>query len=135
MGSGDLGGDPQPIDDEGRNCSPSALLIDEQLEVEDEAKVCAAIFWEASCLRRFIRLSSSLKLFDISPAASGVSRNTDVPETTDAFAAAAAADIRDDCGRNKPCLKCLIPVALEIHHECLLHFVEITFLYRLIKTL
>lgn len=52
-----------------------------------------------------MRLSSSLKLFDISPSASGVSLNTDGPEAGDPLAAAAAAfDIRDDCGRIKPCL-------------------------------
>jgi hypothetical protein len=63
------------------------------------------IFWEANCLRRFIRLSSSLRLFDISPSLSGVSQNTDGPEgKVPLEAAAAAADMREVCGTINPCL-------------------------------
>jgi len=104
MGSGELGADPHPIE-LGDRGDPSILLIDELIRFEDVAPISAAIVWEASCLRRFMRLSSSLKLFDISPSASGVSLNTEAPEAIDRFAAAAAAfDIRDDCGRIKPFL-------------------------------
>ena len=104
MGSGELGAEPLPID-LGDLGNPSILFIDKLLE--DVAPICAAIFWEANCLRRFMRFSSSLRLFDISPCPNGVSRNTDGPEATalPSAAAAAAADIRDDWGRIKPCLK------------------------------
>ena len=85
------------------------LLTEEQFELEDEAAFCAVIFWYANCLRRVMRFSSSLKLFDTSPEASGVSRKTDGPGAMAAFAeAAAAAAVRDECGRNKPCLKVTI---------------------------
>ena len=104
MGSGELGAEPHPTELGDRGMT-STLLIDEVLCLVDVAPICAAIFCEASCLRRFMRLSSSLKLFDISPSASGVSLKTDGPEAGDPFVAAAAAfDIRDDCGRIKPCL-------------------------------
>ena len=76
MGSGELGAEPHPTE-LGDRGMPSALLIDEVLSLEDVAPISAAIFWEASCLRRFMRRSSSLKLFDISPSARGVSLNTD----------------------------------------------------------
>ena len=82
------------------------LLTEEQFELEDEAAFWAVIFWCANCLRRFMRFSSSLKLFDTSPGASGVSRKTDGPGAMAAFAeAAAAAAARDECGRNRPCLE------------------------------
>ena len=82
------------------------MLIDELLKVGAVFPICAAIFWDASCLLRFIRLSSSLRLFDISPSVRGVSLKTDGPEAVVPFsAAAAAADIRDDCGRSNPFLK------------------------------
>ena len=104
MGSGELGAEPHPTELGDRGMT-STLLIDEVLCLVDVAPICAAIFCEANCLRRFMRLSSSLKLFDISPSASGVSLKTDGPEAGDPFVAAAAAfDIRDDCGRIKPCL-------------------------------
>ena len=85
------------------------MLIDVVLKFDVVFPICAAIFWDASCLLRFIRLSSSLRLFDISPSVRGVSLNTDGPEAVDPFsAAAAAADIRDDCGRSNPFLKASI---------------------------
>ena len=99
IGSGELGAE------RGDRGKVSTVLIDDGLKF-DVFPICAAIFWEASCLLRFIRLSSSLRLFDISPSVRGVSLNTDGPEAVDPFsAAAAAADIRDDCGRSNPFLK------------------------------
>ena len=85
------------------------MLIDVVLKFDVVFPICAAIFWDTSCLLRFIRLSSSLRLFDISPSVRGVSLKTEGPEVVDPFSAAAAAlDIRDDCGRSNPFLKASI---------------------------
>ena len=96
------------------------MLIDELLKFGAVFPICAAIFWDTSCLLRFIRLSSSLRLFDISPSVRGVSLKTDGPEAVVPFSAAAAAlDIRDDCGRSNPFLKefkirCIINIVLNM---------------------
>ena len=96
MGSGEPGaGEPQPGLVEG--------LVSADVQVE------VLTFWDASCLLLFMRLSSSLRLFAISPFSRGVSRKTD-PDAADvelmaalAAAAAAAAAALEDCG-SKPCL-------------------------------
>ena len=114
IGSGELGAE------RGERGKLSTVLIDELLKFGAVFPICAAIFWDTSCLLRFIRLSSSLRLFDISPSVRGVSLKTDGPEAVVPFSAAAAAlDIRDDCGRSNPFLKefkirCIINIVLNM---------------------